>query len=444
MSELIWKCLVLTEPRQEFRQRGNKGLLSDLERGTEVNPVAAADEVEVSLLDLLLVLARNRALILKTTLSLTFIGCLLAFLLPTRYTASTAILPPQQTGSAGAALMAQIGNLGSVASLAGGGALGALKNPNDLQVAMLRSRTVEDAMVDRFHLMELYKEPIRSEARKKLEKWIDIENGAKDGMIRISVTDRDPQLAERMANGYVEEFKRFTGSLAVTEASQRRLFFEQQLVGAKDNLANAEEDLKKTEQQTGVVQLDTQARAVIGSVAQLRAQIAAKEVQIGAMRAYATSENPDLQVAEQELAGLRAQEQKMGASSDEGLNMLPIPKGNMQQAGLDYVRKLRDVKYYETIFDLLARQYEVAKVDEARQGAVIQVVDRAVVPDRHSSPKRLLIIAGATVLGLIFGIVWAFAEKGLERLENNPSERSRLYALRAAFRSQAQSGNQPS
>ena len=225
----------------------------------------------------------------------------------------------------------------------------------------------------------------------------------------------------------------------MTEASQRRLFFEQQLTGAKDNLANAEEDLKKTEQQTGVVQLDTQARAVIGSVAQLRAQIAAKEVQIGAMRAYATSENPDLQVAEQELAGLRAQEQKMGASSDEGLNMLPIPKGNMQQAGLDYVRKLRDVKYYETIFDLLARQYEVAKVDEARQGAVIQVVDRAVLPDRRSSPKRLLIVSGATALGLLLGIVWALAAKGLVRLQNNPMERSRLDALRTAFAPQAPS-----
>lgn len=311
-----------------------------------------------------------------------------------------------------------------------------LKNPNDLQVAMLKSRTVEDAMIDRFHLMALYKEKVKSDALKDFEKSVQIDNGAKDGLIRISVTDRDPRRAEEMANGYVEEFKRLTGSLAVTEASQRRLFFEQQLASAKDNLANAEEELKKTEQQSGVVQLDSQARAVIGSVAQLRAQIAAKEVQIGAMRSYATAENPDLQVAEQELAGLRAQEQKMGASSDAGLNMLPIPKGNMQQAGLDYVRKLRDVKYYEAIFDLLARQYEVAKVDEARQGAVIQVVDPAVVPDRRSSPKRTLIVLGSTALGLFFGIAWAFAAEGMTRLRNNPAERDRLSSLRAAFGSQ--------
>ena len=407
-----------------------KGVLSEFGKVTDADPAVTAEE-EISLLDILVVLAERKTLILKTTLTLAIVGILLAFLLPVRYTASTAILPPQQGGSAGASLMAQLGSLGSVASFAGGGALGALKNPNDLQVAMLKSRTVEDAMIDRFHLMDLYKQKMKSDARKQLEKRVEIDNGAKDGLIRISITDSDPHRAEEMANAYVEEFKKFSGNLAVTEASQRRLFFEQQLIGAKNNLANAEEELKKTEQQTGLVQLDSQARAVITSVAQLRAQIAAKEVQIGAMRSYATSENPELQVAERELAGLRAQEQKMGASSDEGLNMLPIPKGNLQQAGLDYVRKLRDVKYFETIFDLLARQYEVAKVDEARQGAVIQVVDRAITPDRRSSPKRLLIVGGAAALGLILGIVWVFAATGLSRLKDNPAERSSLDALRA-------------
>lgn len=389
-------------------------------------------DAEVAVLDVFIVLAERRRLIFKTTLVVALFGLLLAFVLPAQYAATTTILPPQQGTSVGAALMSQLGSLGSMASLAAGGGSGILKNPNDLQVAMLKSRTVEDAMIDRFHLMELYRAKVRSEARVKLEKQVEIENGAKDGLIRISVTDRDPHRAEQMANGYVEEFKRLNGSLAVTEAAQRRLFFEQQLVAAKNNLAGAEEALKKTEQQTGLVQLDTQARAVINSVAQLRAEIAAKEVQIGAIRSYATDQNPELRVAERELEGLQAQAQKLGASSDEG-NMLPIPRGNMQQAGLDYVRKLRDVKYYETIFDLLARQYEVAKVDEARQGAVIQVVDRAVVPDRRSSPKRTLIVAGATVLGIFAGLLWSFGTKAWARLQRNPAERARLDALRAAL-----------
>jgi tyrosine-protein kinase Etk/Wzc len=385
------------------------------------------EEGEVSLLDLLIVLVRDRWLIFKIAASAVLAGIILSLVLPVRYMATTSILPPQ-SGSAGSALMAQLGNFGSVASLAGG-SLG-LKNPNDLQIAMLKSRTVEDAMVDRFHLMDFFKVTHKSDARKRFEKIVDIDSGLKDGLIRISVTDPSPGRAEEMANGYVEELKRLSATLAVTEASQRRLFFEQQLAQAKDNLANAEEDLKKTEQKTGLVQLDAQTRATIELLADLRGQIAAKEVQISAMRSFATGENPDLQIAEQQLAGLRAQEQRMGAASEGATNPL-VPKGNMQEAGIEYIRKLRDVKYFETIFELLARQYEVAKVDEARQGAVVQVVDRAIVPDRKSSPKRTLIVIGAAILGLLSAVVWVFCREGLTRLANNPAEQSRVEELKA-------------
>jgi uncharacterized protein involved in exopolysaccharide biosynthesis len=408
-------------------------VLSRTERDGEPNFDAPSEE-EISLLDLLIVVARHRWLILKIAACTVVAGIILSLLLPVRYMATTSILPPQQGVSAGGALMAQLNNsLGSVASLAGG-SLG-LKNPNDLQVAMLKSRTVEDAMVDRFHLMDLFKVKHQSDARKKFEKIVDIDNGAKDGLIRISVTDSDPHRAEEIANGYVEEFKRLSATLAVTEASQRRLFFEQQLVQAKDNLENAEEDLKKTEQKTGLVQLDAQTRATIELLADLRGQVAAKEVQIAGMRSFATGENPDLQIAEQQLAGLRAQEQRMGATTEGATNAL-IPKGNMQEAGIEYIRKLRDVKYFETIFDLLARQYEVAKVDEARQGAVVQVVDRAVVPDRKSFPPRTLIVLGAVVLGLILGSAWAFFREGLRRLSNNPAERSRMEELKGLIASE--------
>ena len=387
--------------------------LSDTE-GTE--PVLTSSAEEISLLDLSIVIVRKWRLIVKVTLGMALVGLIIALLLPTRYTASTSLLPPQQSSSAGASLMAQLGSLGSVASLAGG-SLG-LKNPNDLQVAMLKSRTVEDAMVDRFHLRELYHKKYQSDARKKLEKYVEIDSGSKDGLIRLSITDGDPKRAADMANGYVEEFKRLSATLAFTEASQRRLFFEQQLGQAKDNLAKAEEDLKATGLKTGLVQLDSQTRATIELVAELRGQIAAKEAEISAMRSFATAENPDLRMAEQQLAGLRSQEEKMGAASEGATNAL-LPKGTMQEAGLQYVRKLRDVKYYETIFDLLARQYEMAKVDEARQGAIVQIVDRAIVPDRRSSPQRTLIILGTAMLGLFLGVVWAFAAEGLARFAND-------------------------
>jgi uncharacterized protein involved in exopolysaccharide biosynthesis len=401
-------------------------VISQTERGAD--PVLAQPAEEISLMNLFIVIVRSRWFIAKVTLGIALAAAIISLLLPFRYTASTSILPPQQGSSTGAALMAQLGNLGSVASLAGGG-LGILKNPNDLQVALLKSRTVEDAMVDRFHLLELYHAKRISDATKKLESRVEIDNGSKDGLIRISVTDSSAQRAADMANGYIEEFKKFSATLAVTEAAQRRLFFEQQLEQTKDNLAKAEEDFKRTEQKTGLIQLDAQARATIQLIADLRAQVAAKEAQINAMRSFATGENPELQMAEQELAGLRAQEQKMGAASEGTINAL-VPKGNMQEASIEYIRKLRDVKYYETIFDLLARQYEVAKVDEARQGSVVQIVDRAIVPDHRSFPVRTLIVLGATVFGLIIGIFWVLTLEELRRLSNSPAEKLQLESLK--------------
>ena len=406
-------------------------MLSQPESSTDL--IFAPRAEEISLMTALLLIVKNRRFIAKITLGVALVAAIISLLLPFRYTASTTILPPQQGGSAGAALMAQLGNLGSVASLAGG--LGALKNPNDLQVALLKSRTVEDAMVDRFGLMQLYHRKYKSDTRKKLESQVDIDNGSKDGLIHISVTDSSAQRAADMANAYVEEFKKFTATLAVTEASQRRLFFEQQLAQAKDNLAKAEEELKATEQKTGLIQLDAQARAAIQLIADLRAQVAAKEAQINAMRSYATGENAEMQLAERELAGLRAQEEKMGAASEGTTNAL-IPKGNMQESQIQFVRKIRDVKYYETIFDLLARQYEVAKVDEARQGSVVQTVDRAIVPDKRSFPLRSLIVLGAALFGLMVGIFWVLAADELTRLSSTPSGMIGLESLKKSFTSQ--------
>src|ERR1700722_16126163 len=278
-------------------------------------------------------------------------------------------------------LAAQLGNLSGMASLAGG-SLG-LKNSNDMYVAMLKSRTVEDAVVQRFDLMKEYKKKYQSEARGALEHHSVIDGSNKDNLIRVSVKDHDPNRAAELANGYVEQFRKLSEHLAITEASQRRLFFEQQLEHAKDNLANAEDALKRTEQKTGLIELDSQARALIESAAALRAEIAAKEVQIESMRTFATGENAQLIQAQQELDGLRTQLARLGGSENIDSGLM-VPKGQVPEAGLEYVRKLRDVKYYETIFEILARQFEIAKLDEAKQGAVVQVVDAAVPPDKRS------------------------------------------------------------
>jgi len=321
--------------------------------------------------------------------------------------------------------------MAGVAALAGSG-LG-IKDPNDMFVALLKSRSLEDAMVKRFSLMQEYRKRYESDARKALEKHATIDGSGKDGLIHISVEDWDPKRAAELANGYVDEFRRLTGHLAITEASQRRLFFEQQLEEAKDNLANAEEALKRTQEETGLIQLDSQARSLIESAASLRAQVAAKEVEIKSLQTFATNQNAQLVQAEQELQSLRAQLAKLGGSVEGGDTGLIVPKGRVPQAALIYIRKLRDVKYYETIFEILARQFEFAKLDEARQGAVVQVVDSAIPPDRASGPRRLFIILGGTLAGFLIGLVWAICQAGIARLRSDPLTEGKFGRLRRAL-----------
>lgn len=357
-----------------------------------------------TLLDAVIVIAERKALVFAITLSFTLIAVMFSLLAPARYTATVTLLPPQQQNSSLtglAAMSSQLPGLNGIAGLAGG-ALG-LKNPNDMYVAMLKSRTVESAMVERFGLMREYHVHFVSDACNRLEHNAKIDGSSKDGLLHLSIDDPSPKRAAEIANGYVEEFRKLTEHLAISEASQRRLFFEQQLERAKDNLAGAEEALKRTQQQTGLIQLDSQARALIETAAAVRAQITAKEVQIQALQTFATDQNAQLVQAKQELESLRTQLAKLGGNQDNEDSIL-VPKGKVPEAGLEYLRKFRDVKYYETIFEILARQFEAAKIDEAREGALIQVIDPAVPPDRRSFPRRGILVSVTTGVGFFVAI----------------------------------------
>jgi len=391
----------------------------------------ACQNNEISLIDLLIVLAERKRIILWVTAVFVLLAIVASLLLPQRFTATVTLLPPQQNTSMSAALASQVGNLGGMAALAGS-SLG-IKSPNEMIVSMLKSRTVEEAMVQHFGLMQQYHTKYVSDAQKIFERRATVDGSGKDGLIRISVDDPDPRRAAELANGYVDQFRDLSQHMAITEASQRRLFFEKQLIQAKDNLASAEEALKVTEQTTGLISLDSQARALIESAATLRAQIAAREVEIQGMQTYATSQNAQLVQAQRELDSMRAQLAKLGSSEDSASGGIIVPKGKVPQAGLEYIRKLRDVKYNETIFDILARQFEVAKLDEAKQGSVIQVVDPAVPPDRRSFPKRTLIVLGSVFVGLFFGILAALTQAGVERMKADPGTREKLAVLRRAI-----------
>lgn len=409
---------------------GPEAAVRERELSDAPDSLSSGDE-EISLMDLCIVLAERKRTILWIASAFLLLSIAVSLILPKRYTASVTLLPPQQSPSLSSALAAQLGNLGGMSSLTSTG-LG-LKNPNDVYVGLLKSRTVEDAVIQRFELRQEYHERFLEDARKALEKKVSIDGSSKDTLIRVFVQDGDPNRAADLANGYVQEYRKFSEHLAITEASQRRLFFERQLEATKNELAAAEEALKVTQQKTGVIQLDSQARALIESAASLRAQVAATEVQIQAMRTYATSENAELIQAEQRLAGLRDQLARLGGAGSSGSDEIIVSKGRVSQASLEYVRKLRDVKYFETIFEILARQLEAAKLDEAKQGAIIQVVDAAVPPQRRSFPKRGLIVIGATILGFLAGIGVAILSASFDKLRQRPEANEKLTAFRRAM-----------
>ena len=412
--------------------RRSDGTIRELPEDLVFPSIQQRVQDDLTFLDFLLLVAQRKKLVGLVTAVCTALGLIVAFSLPQEYTATVIILPPQGNTSMSSMLASQLSGMNSAMGGVAGNMLG-MKNINDMYVSMLKSRSVEDAVIQRFGLQSEYKKTYLADTRKALEKHAKIDGSTKDGLIRLNFEDRNPNRAAEIANGYVDQFKNLSQHLAITEASQRRVVFEAQLDKTKIDLENADEALKRTQLSTGMVQVDGQARAMIDSAARLRAQIVAKEVQIQAMRSYAGDENPALTQAETELDGLRAQFSKMVGSRGGSTDDVFLPKGQVPEAGLEYVRRLRDVKYYEAIFDILAKQLELARLDEAREGAFIQIVDPAVPPERKSFPKRGLISIAGVAVGFTFGIMLALLQGGLVRMQHNPVTKDKLDLLKRSL-----------
>jgi uncharacterized protein involved in exopolysaccharide biosynthesis len=284
--------------------------------------------------------------------------------------------------------------------------------------------------------MELYKTKSRENARRSLAGTLKAQDDKKSGIITIGVEDKDPKMAADLANAFVEELKNLNKSLAVTEASQRRLFFEEQLKDAKDALIKSEESMKGFQERTGAIRIDEQARAVIEGIAQLRAQIAAKEVELKVMRTYATPQNPDTQRAEEGLRGLREQLRRL-ESKGGGQNPDPLmPTGRIPSVGTEHIRKLREFKYNEALYEILLKQYEAAKLDEARDATIIQVIEKAIPPEKRIKPKRRQMVMIAMITGFFLSVFAAFFMEYKERESSNPENRERFETLKgyATFR----------
>ena len=349
---------------------------------------------QVGLVDLLTWLGEGKRLIAATTAGAAVLSLVVAFLISPIYTARVTLLPPgtQQQGASAAALAA----LGSLGGLAGGLAS---KSPDELYVALLKSDSITRAMDERFDLRKRYALETHEALRKALPSFVRVSSEKKSGVITVEADDEDPKMAADLANAFPAELTKLLGRLAVSEAAQRRLFYEQQLKDTKERLIKAEHDLQKVQEKSGVIVLDKQAEALIGGAAQLRALIAEREVQLKVLRTGATEQNPDVLRLQSELRALRSELARMESRQDSATgSAIDLPVGRIPAAAIDYVRARRELKLQETLLEGIVRQYEVAKLDEAKEGTQLQQVDLALPPDYKSKPSRALIVLASTFL----------------------------------------------
>ncbi len=338
------------------------------------------------------ILSRRRRPLIVATLAGAVAAVAVSLVLRPVYRAETRFLPPQPRDQSLSAYL--FGQSGGVPALLGIGA--SLKSPGELYIGILKTRTILDRVVERFDLVKVYGKKYREDARRRLLEAVRAEEEPKSGVVAVTVEDRDPARAAAMANAFIEELRGMAGGLAVSEAAQRRAFYEEQLRSAKEAVVKAEDALRGYQEKTGALQIDEQTKAVIEGIANLRAQVASREVSLKVLRTFATGNNPEVLKTEEEIRGLRAELAKMegkGATIHDPL----MPTERMPGVGAGYYRKLRDLKYSEALFDLLAKQHELARLDEARNAPVIQVLDRAVPPEKKVKPRRALIVATGTL-----------------------------------------------
>lgn len=401
---------------------------------TESHPAPAEHREsshEISGIEILTQLAHRKWLIVKVTSTAMLAGVTLSLLSPVLYTAVTKLMPPQQAPSSTSMLMSQLTGAGGnpLAAMTAAG-LG-LKNPNDIYIGLLNSRPVADAVIRKFGLAMVYRAQDMTAARKRLAANTEVTSEG-NGFISVSFTDTDKSRVAAIANAYIEEFRKLTKDLAVTEASQRRFFYEEQLNQARALLVAAEASFVEVQQSKGLVQLDAQAKTMIQGAANLRAQVAAKRVQLQALRSSSTERNPDVELAERELSSLQTEAARLEQKGDSS-GIANLGLGDVPGAGLEYIRADHELKYRQAMFDLLMKQYEGARLDEAKDAAIIQVVEPAIEPDHKTSPKRTLIVLLFTLAGFFTGVVLAVLLWWKDRAQSDPYVAAQYLQLRRAL-----------
>ena len=365
------------------------------------------DRFSYSAADLVKTILIYKRFILVSTLVGTLLALIVSFLLKSTYTSTTILLPPRQEQSISALLS---GSASGLATIGGAGALGSIglssKNPNDVYVSFLTSRSLTTSLVDAFNLRAFFRKGTTEEAIKALGRHTVVELG-KDNLIRITVTTTDRSLSSRLANAYVDKLHTMNTVLAVDESAQRRAFYQQQLDEEKELLARAETVLQEIQARTGIIQPSNQAEMVSRNIANVRAQLTTREAERQSLQVFDAPENPEYLQLNAQISSLQHELATLENSNrSQTPGNVEIPTAQLPKAALEYARGLRDVQLHEQLYALLVKQFEAAKIDEAKTSPIIQVMDKAIPAERRSGPNRWLITLGTCAAILLLNLFW--------------------------------------
>jgi tyrosine-protein kinase Etk/Wzc len=406
-----------------------------------------SDDDEINMMDIMLVIAKYKRFIMAFTAVSILLALIYVMLQPFSYTAKTVILPPQPKGES--SVNALLGNLGGINGTPVAGALG-LKNPSDLFLGMLKSRTLADRVIVKLDLQKHYKTKTMTKTREVLKYASNI-TAAKDGFITVEFTHNNPVMAANIANAYVTELDKLNSTVAMGEAARRRLFYQKQITETGVSLSQAEAAMKQTQRKTGWYEFGgfdvamasggtgggvassggTRVNAsVLMKVEEMRAQITLKEVDLASKRAYMTEQNPEYVRSLATLSALKANLTKLEGSANASGADVKVPVSQLSDTGFAYIHQMRDLKYKQSLLELYSKQFEMAKMDEAKESPLVQVVDKAMPPEERSAPKRAQTMLIVAILALLVGILLAFMMNAIDAAKQNPETAKRLELLR--------------
>ncbi|HEY2544756.1 MAG TPA: Wzz/FepE/Etk N-terminal domain-containing protein [Candidatus Acidoferrum sp.] len=360
----------------------------------------------------------------------------LALLIPSRYDATTQLMPPDGQSSSGMAMLSAVaGRAGALGGVAGD--LLGVKNSGALFVGILESRTVQDRLVAQFELQRHYHATKMEDARAALGAHTHIAEDRKSGIIAVTVTDHDPRMAAAMARAYVDELDRLVEQVSTSSARRERIFLEERLRAVKLDLDSAAQKFSIFASKNTAIDIPAQSKAMVEAAATLEGQLIAAEAELHSLEAMYTEQNVRVRALRARVAELRAQLGKMGGqsgtsaapSSETDASLYPAIR-QLPLLGVTYADLFRQTKIQETVYELLTQQYELAKVQEAKEVPSVKVLDAAVVPTKKSFPPRgQLTIAGA-VMAFLAMCAWILLRQTWREID--PQDPGKQFAMEIA------------